>query len=128
MKIKEDKILGGDGKITFPLRKLMQSIFENDDGIDDFVHGNCQDWAYLNWKSGDDFFVVTEFDEDIEKYALVHCGLYRDGKYIDARGSFDSLDEVLEEFDTGYDIDDEILSKMEFENFCKDYGIPLPSR
>lgn len=111
----EVQITDGDGNV----------VKESDD--DDYsLHGACHEWAWRNWQDGDKFFVLTEYDDDIESQALLHCGLYRDGMYIDASIQSDNIEDILENFDYG-DYEEMILGKEEFKDFCMDFGLGLPN-
>ena len=97
----------------------------NESGEDnESLHGMCHQWAWDNWQDGDKFFVLTEYDDEIEGNALLHCGLFRDGTFIDAEVQSDNIDDILENFDYG-DPELEVLSKEEFKDFCIDFGLPL---
>ena len=100
------------------------NMVKESDDEDSFMHGQCHQWAWNNWKKGDKFFVLTEYDDDIESQALLHCGLYRDGMYIDAATQSDNIEDILENFDYG-DYEEMILDKDEFKDFCIDFGLPL---
>ena len=67
-------------QVTDDEGNIMKESYEDDNEL----HGSCHEWAWRNWKKGDKFFVLTEYDEELESEALLHCGLYRDGIYIDA--------------------------------------------
>jgi len=111
----EVQVTDGDGNV----------VKESDDEEDDtFMHGQCHQWAWDNWKKGDKFFVLTEYDEDIDRQALLHCGLYRNGLFVDALTQAKDIDDILSNFDYG-DYDMEILEKDEFKDFCIDFGLPL---
>ena len=56
---------------------------------DEYLHGSCHQWVLDNFRPGDKIFVMTDYDYDIDDYALVHCGLIRNGKYLDVRGSYE---------------------------------------
>ena len=87
---------------------------------DDFLHGQCHQWVFDNYKPGDEIFVMMYYDYDIDDYALVHCGILRNGKYIDVRGEMDSLADVLDEYDYGPELETEILNFEQFKKYCKD--------
>ncbi len=95
---------------------------ENSDE-DDYLHGRCHEWALNHYERGDRFFVIIEYDEELESNALLHCGLFRDGMYIDAEVQSDNIDDILENFDYGEDYDVQILTKDEFRDFCRDFGL-----
>ena len=111
----EVQVTDGDGNV----------VKESEDEEDDtFMHGQCHQWAWDNWKKGDKFFILTEYDEDIDGQALLHCGLYRNGLFVDASTQSKDIDDILSNFDYG-DYDMEILEKDEFKDFCIDFGLPL---
>jgi len=90
------------------------------DEYDEYLHGSCHLWVLDNYRPGDKIFVMTDFDYDINGYALVHCGLLRNGKYVDVRGEMDSEKEVLDEFDYGPELDIEIMNLVQFKKYCKE--------
>lgn len=90
---------------------------------DDYLHGFCYQWVFDNYRDGDEIFVMTDYDPDIKDTALLHCGLMRDGKFIDVRGEMDTKEEVLEPFDYSNELDIELLNMDEFKIFCKDFGL-----
>lgn len=91
---------------------------------DDYMHGYCQIWALDNYKKGDRFFVITDYDYDIDETVLVHCGLYRNGKRIDASGVHNSLEDALVEFDYGSDVEETIENRDEFLKTLKSFKLP----
>ena len=78
---------------------------------DEYLHGSCHQWVFDNFRPGDKIFVMTDYDYDIDDYALVHCGLIRNGKYLDVRGVMNSEQEVLDEFDHGPELEIQIMDK-----------------
>lgn len=114
----EVQVTDGEGNV------MKESDDEYEEEDDDFMHGQCHQWAWNNWKKGDKFFVLTEYDEDIDGQALLHCGLYRNGLFVDAATQSRDIDDILANFDYG-DYDMEILKKDEFKDFCVDFGLPL---
>lgn len=91
---------------------------------DDYMHGYCQIWALENYKEGDKFFIITDYDYDIDKEVLVHCGLYRNGKRIDVSGIYKSLEDALSEFDYGPDVSESIEDKKSFLKTLKNFKLP----
>ena len=85
----------------------------------DYLHGKCHKWVLENYKPGDKIYLITCYDLEIQERALVHCGLYIDGKYVDVRGDEDDIDEVLDGFDYGPELDVEIIDIDEFKTYCK---------
>lgn len=73
----------------------------------DYLHGYCNEWVTDNFKSGDKIIAFIEYDYDIERCALLHACLYRNGLYLDVRGYMQTEEEVLDDFDYG---DYEVLS------------------
>lgn len=92
---------------------------------DDYLHGFCYQWVFENYEDGDEIFVMTDYDPDIKDYALLHCGLMRDGKFVDVRGEMETKEEVLEPFDYSNELDIEILNLEEFKYFCRDFGLDI---
>lgn len=88
------------------------------------LHGMCHQWAWDNWQEGDSFFTLTEWDDDLEQEALLHCGLIRNGVFIDAQVQSTNIDDILENFDYG-DFDFQAMGRDEFKDFCIDFGLPL---
>lgn len=114
-----------DNVIKESVRKVLQEIdtkprLNESLEYDDYLHGSCHQWVLDNYMPGDKIFVITDYDYDIEDYALVHCGIYRDNQYIDVRGCMDDIDEVLEEFDYGEEMEVRIMSFSEFISYCKE--------
>lgn len=96
---------------------------EMEKSVDDYMHGFCHEWVLLNYKTGDEIFVITDYDYDIEDYAMTHCGLYRNKKYIDANGKHNDLEEVMVEFDYGDEMTVDYLTVEEFIDYLKDMRI-----
>ena len=115
-------------QVTDDEGKLVAESVDEDTEMNDYdMHGACHEWAWRNWTRGDKFFVLLEYDEDIESEALLHCGLFRDGLYIDAEVESDNIDDILENFDYG-DYEMQILTRNEFRDFCIDFGLPLKTK
>lgn len=90
---------------------------------DEYLHGFCHQWVLDNFRPGDKIFVMTDYDYDIDDYALVHCGLIRNGKYLDVRGVMNSEQEVLDEFDYGPELEIQIMDKKQFLEYCKENNL-----
>lgn len=90
---------------------------------EDYLHGFCQEWALLNYKDGDEFFVITDYDYDIDSNVMTHCGLYRNRKYIDVSGTYTDIDDVLYEFDYSDEMTVDILNLTEFIDYLRDMNI-----
>ena len=116
-----------DIQITDDEGNEIEQIDEDTEMNDYDMHGACHEWAWRNWKRGDKFFVLLEYDEDIESEALLHCGRFRNGMFIDAEVQSDDIDDILENFDYG-DYDMQILTRNEFKDFCIDFGLPLKTK
>ena len=97
----------------------MNNILTQDE-YENYLHGYCHQWVLDNYQPGDKIFVMTDYDYDIEGYALVHCGILRNGKYLDVRGEMNNEDEVLDEFDYGPELETEIMDKKQFIKYCKE--------
>ena len=110
-----------DIQITDDKGNVMKESDDDDD--DEYLHGRCHEWAFDNYQDGDRFFVITEYDYEIESPALLHCGLYRDGKYIDSQTQTTDIDDILDNFDYGDEMEIEILTLEEFKDFCQDFGL-----
>lgn len=106
------------------LDSIKEDLQETDSEEDDYLYGLCHQWALDNSVDGDKFFAIIEYDDGIERNALLHSGIFRDDKYIDVSGSYDSLEDVLDNFDYG-EYEDFILSKSEFINLLNDLNIPF---
>lgn len=70
-----------------------------------YLHGHCDEWVLEHFQDGDIAVIWNEFSEEIGKVVLVHCYIIRDGKYLDVRGETESIEDVEEGFDYGYDND-----------------------
>lgn len=90
---------------------------------DDYLHGYCHQWVLDNYKNGDKIFIITDYDYDIESEALVHCGIYRHNKYIDVRGEFDNIEDILDEFDYGENMESNIINFKEFKKYLKENNL-----
>lgn len=91
---------------------------------DENLHGRCHKWAWDNWQEGDSFFVLTEWDDELGQEALMHCGLIRNGVFMDAQVQSTNIDDILDNFDYG-DFDFQAMGRDEFRDFCIDFGLPL---
>ena len=91
---------------------------------DENLHGSCHQWAWDNWQEGDSFFTLTEWDDELGQEALMHCGLIRNGVFMDAHVQSTNIDDILENFDYG-DFDFQAMGRDEFKDFCIDFGLPL---
>lgn len=70
------------------------------DPSNDPLHGACQEWIIDNYQSGDKILVIEEVEWELDDELVVgHCVLIRNGRYLDARGFMDTMDEVLAEYD-----------------------------
>ena len=103
--------------------KKFGEFIKEDFEDEDYLHGQCHQWVLDNYKPGDQIFVMTDYDYDINGYALVHCGLFRNGKYIDVSGEKNTEEEVLDDFDYGPELETEIMDLDQFKEFCKDYKL-----
>lgn len=76
-----------------------------------YLHGCCDDWLNEHYQPGDKCIALTEYSYEIKRLCLMHCCLYRDGKYVDVRGETDDLDDVIDGFDYGefnYEVYDDL--------------------
>lgn len=133
----EDSDNGDDGEVTVDTEPPEDSESEDDIQVtddegnvvkensdeEDYLHGRCHEWALNHYERGDRFFVIMEYDEELESNALLHCGLFRHGMFLDAEVQSDNIDDILENFDYGEDYDVQILTKDEFMDFCQDFGL-----
>lgn len=70
------------------------------DPFNDPLHGACQEWIIDNYQPGDKILVIEEVEWELDDALVVgHCVLIRNGRYLDARGFMDTIDEVLAEYD-----------------------------
>lgn len=70
-----------------------------------YLHGNCDEWVLGHFQEGDIAVIWNEFNEDIQRVALIHCYIVRDGKYLDIRGETENIEDVEEGFDYWNDND-----------------------
>lgn len=85
--------------ITNKNYKLNETLSNQTLTNEDYQYGYCDTWALENYKSGDKFFIITDYDDNIECEALVHCGLFRNNQYIDVSGCYDNIDDILFNYD-----------------------------
>ena len=70
------------------------------DPFNDPLNGACQEWIIDNYQPGDKILVIEEVEWELDDALVVgHCVLIRNGRYLDARGFMDTMDEVLAEYD-----------------------------
>ena len=108
--------------------KLDEIIFKDEEDLTDeedyFLHGNCHQWCINNFKSGDEIIALVEYDEDIEKDALLHSFIKRNGQFCDVRGCTNNFDNILDIFDYG-EFDDYVFKSVDaFKKFLEKMRIP----
>lgn len=92
----------------------------------DYMHGYCHEWALDHYRNGDKFFIVLDYNYDIESSVLIHAGLYRNKKYIDATHRVNDILDILDDEEDGFDYNDpevQILTYNEYINFLKDFNL-----
>ena len=85
------------------------------------MHGYCHEWALDHYKNGDKFFVVLDYDYDIESEALVHAGLYRNKKYIDATHKVNDIWEILDDEEDGFEYNDPEVLILDYDEYMRIY-------
>ena len=105
-------------------KNLKMILEEYDDDMCDWLHGDCHQWVINNYQIGDIILAIIEYDFDLDTDCLGHALIIRNGKYLDARGYMDTIEEVLEEFD--FDADSTIKFKTldEFKELLDLMNIP----
>ena len=86
--------------------EILEDILIGTDGMNAmcYLHGFCNDIAmYLSKRFNYEVVMVIEYDDEIEKDALVHAfnTVEKDGEryYIDIRGITTNEDEIMQSFD-----------------------------
>ena len=91
------------------------------------LHGLCHQWCIDNFKVGDEIVALTEYDDDIEDDALLHCYLFRNNEFGDVRGFTDNFEEMMEDFDY-YDFTEWSFKNVtDFKNFLDEMKISYKS-
>lgn len=98
---------------------------ENKSFINYFKYGGCHIWALDTYKKGDKFFIITDFDDNIDSYCLVHCGLFRNNKYIDVDTITNDINDILDYYDYGPNMEVNIVDKKNFLKYLKDLKITI---
>lgn len=87
------------------------------------LHGLCHQWCIDNFKPGDEIVALTEYDDEIEDDALLHCYLFRNNKFGDVRGFTDYFEEMMEDFDY-YDFTEWSFKNVtDFKNFLDEIKV-----
>jgi len=87
---------------------------------EDLLHGYCHRFVLDNYKKGDKVCLITDYDYDIDRECLCHACLIRNRRYLDVRGFMDTIDEVLEPFDYGEEMEVSEISFRDFVKYCKE--------
>lgn len=109
-------------EIAKTVKQRINELYENEEP--DYLHGECQQWVINNFKPGDLIIVFQEYDYDIDKTCMAHSLIFRNNKYIDARGEMDDIEEVLDEFDCTDDDMLEFKTLKQFKTYLKNMKIP----
>lgn len=72
-------------------------------GLDNYLHGDCDEWVLENFKEGDVAVIWNEYNEDIDKVCLVHCYIKRGNLFIDVRGETVEEELIEDGFECGSD-------------------------
>lgn len=89
------------------------------------MHGYCHEWALDHYRNGDKFFIILDDDGEGQSF-LIHAGLYRNKKYIDATHRVNDIWEILDDEEDSFDYNDpdvQILTYDEYMNFLRNFGL-----
>ena len=84
------------------LEKLKVSCPEKAEKIDNYLHGNCDEWVLDHFQDGDIAVIWNEFDLGIGKISLIHCYIQRQDVFLDVRGETADEKLITDGFDYGY--------------------------